>query len=178
MEYKCLLKKCNFRKISTFSTSKLWLRLRLCLFCKKFLKNLPLKNAGVNVDLNLSYTRLCKISGVILYVKVLHKKPNDICYSVFYFVWVGFDEKLLMYEVHFKGVARVSWGWSAFAIGQSPRSKTRNCRYTRTNKTESPNLHHNKQLELLKSEPLGSFLMRFRRFWVSNFHLISYPFLL
>ena len=37
-----------------------------------------------------------------------HKKPNDICYSVFYFVWVGFDEKLPMYKVHFKGVARVS----------------------------------------------------------------------
>ena len=37
-----------------------------------------------------------------------HKKPNDICYSVFYFVWVGFDEKLPMYEVHLKGVARVS----------------------------------------------------------------------
>ena len=64
-----------------------------------------------------------------------HKKPNDICYSVFYFAWVGFDEKLPMYKVHFKGVARVSWGWSAFAIGESPRSKTRNCRYTRANKT-------------------------------------------
>ena len=33
-----------------------------------------------------------------------HKKPNDIRYSVFYFVWVGFDEKLPMYKVHFKGV--------------------------------------------------------------------------
>ena len=28
------------------------------------------KNAGVNEGLKLSYTRLCKISGVILYVKV------------------------------------------------------------------------------------------------------------
>ena len=36
-----------------------------------------------------------------------HKKPNDICYSVFYFVWVRFDEKLPMYKVHFKGVRRI-----------------------------------------------------------------------
>ena len=37
-----------------------------------------------------------------------HKKDNDICYCPFYFVALGIDEKLLMYEVHFKGVARVS----------------------------------------------------------------------
>ena len=37
-----------------------------------------------------------------------HKKPNDVCYSVFYFARIGIDEKLPMYEVHFKGVARVS----------------------------------------------------------------------
>ena len=60
------------------------------------------------MGLKQAYTKLCKINGVILYVKVHHKKPNDICYSVFYFVWVGFDEKLPMYEVHLKGVARTS----------------------------------------------------------------------
>ena len=37
-----------------------------------------------------------------------NKKPNDICYSVFYFARIGIDEKLPMYEVHLKGVARVS----------------------------------------------------------------------
>ena len=30
--------------------------------------------------------------------------------------------------------ARTSWGWSTFAIGLSPRSKMRNCRYTRVSK--------------------------------------------
>ena len=77
-------------------------------FLQKIFKKFIPKNAGVNVGSKSNYTRLCKINGVILYVKVHHKKPNDICYSVFYFVWVGFDEKLLMYKVHFKGVARVS----------------------------------------------------------------------
>ena len=37
-------------------------------------------------------------------------------------------------------------------------------------------VHQYKQIELLKTEPLGSFLMRFRRFWVQIFHPISYPF--
>ena len=37
-----------------------------------------------------------------------HKKDNDICYCPFYFAALGIDEKLPMYEVHFKGVARVS----------------------------------------------------------------------
>jgi len=60
------------------------------------------------VGLNSSYARLCKINGVILYVKVHHKKDNDICYCPFYFAALGIDEKLPMYEVHFKGVARVS----------------------------------------------------------------------
>ena len=80
------------------------------------------------MGLKSDYVRLCKIKGVILYVKVHHKKPNDISYSVFYFVWVGFDEKLPMYEVHFKGVARVSWGWSAFAEDWKSAGKTRNGR--------------------------------------------------
>ena len=37
-----------------------------------------------------------------------HKKDNDICYCPFYFVALGIDEKLPMYKVYFKGVARVS----------------------------------------------------------------------
>ena len=36
-----------------------------------------------------------------------HKKDNDICYCPFYFVALGIDEKLPMYEVHFKGVWRI-----------------------------------------------------------------------
>ena len=71
-------------------------------------KIISYKNASVNVGSKLSYISFYKIKGVILYVKVHHKKPNDICYSVFYFAWVGLDEKLPMYKVHFKGVARVS----------------------------------------------------------------------
>ena len=30
-----------------------------------------------------------------------HKKPNDICYSVFYFVWVGFDENKTFDKLYF-----------------------------------------------------------------------------
>ena len=49
-----------------------------------------------------NYTRFCKISGVILYVKAHHKKPNDICYSVFYFVWVGFELNKPLDKLYFK----------------------------------------------------------------------------
>ena len=52
------------------------------------------KNAGIKVGSSSNYTRHCKINGVILYVKVHHKKPNDICYSFFYFAALGIDEKL------------------------------------------------------------------------------------
>ena len=37
-----------------------------------------------------------------------HKKGNDICYCPFYFAALGIDEKLPMYKVYLKGVARVS----------------------------------------------------------------------
>ena len=112
---------------------------------------MKLKNAYYWTASILHYATVPRINGVILYVKVHHKEDNDICYCPFYFAVLGFDEKLPMYEVHLKGVAWVSWGWSVFAIGQSPRSKTRNCRYTRTSKTESPNLHHKKPNDICYS---------------------------
>ena len=39
-------------------------------FAKIFWKIYPRKNAGAEVGLNSNYARLCKINGVILYVKV------------------------------------------------------------------------------------------------------------
>ena len=57
------------------------------------------------MGLNIDYTTLCKINGVILYVKVHHKKPNDICYSVFYFVWVGFKRSKHHNKLYFKSVS-------------------------------------------------------------------------
>ena len=55
---------------------------------------------------------------------------TDICYSVFYFVRVGFDEMLPMYKVHFKGVredfvyffVRFGRKWNKCRLGFQPNN--------------------------------------------------------
>jgi len=47
-------------------------------FRRQILKFYLAKNVGVKVGLKLGYAKLCKINGVILYVKVHHKRPSYI----------------------------------------------------------------------------------------------------